>query len=73
MWRDGKGAEWDGKRERRRGREAILEKKEKTGIINNGTRNKHVRNRVLREVTISAGRNSTDRNVVLMAHTTRGG
>lgn len=50
----------------------IREEKE-TGIINNGTRNKHVRNRVLREVTISAGRNSTDRNVVLMAHTTGGG
>ena len=50
----------------------IREEKE-TGIINNGTRNKHVRNRVLREVTISARRNSTDRNVVLMAHTTRGG
>ena len=50
----------------------IREEKE-TGVINNGTRNKHVRNRVLREVTISAGRNSTDRNVVLMAHTTGGG
>ena len=50
----------------------IREEKE-TGIINNGTRNKHVWNRVLREVTISAGRNSTDRNVVLMAHTTGGG
>ena len=32
VWREEKGAEWDGKRERRRGREAVLEKKEKRAL-----------------------------------------
>ena len=63
-----------GREERKKEREGTDNRKEKeAGVKNNGTRNKHVWNRVLRKVTISAGRNSTDRNVVLMAHTTGGG
>ena len=60
----------EGKKEGQGG--SIREERE-TGIINNRTRNKHVRNRVLRVVTISARRNRADRNVVLMTHATRGG
>ena len=63
-----------GRKDRKKEREGTDNREEKeTGVKNNGTRNKHVWNRVLRKVTISTRRNGTDSNVVLVAHTTRGG
>ena len=50
----------------------IREEKE-TGVINNGTRNKKMRDRVLGKVTVRAQSDGTDREVVLVPHTTGGG
>ena len=63
-----------GREERKKKREHtdIREEKE-TGTKNNGTRDKHMRKRVLEEVTEGAGSDGTDGDVVLMAHTTGGG
>ena len=60
--------------ERKKEREEtdIREEKE-TGVENNGTRNKKMRDRVLEKVTVRAQSDGTDREVVLVAHTTGGG
>ena len=60
--------------ERKKEREDTDIKEEKeTGVVNNGTRNKTMRDRVLKKVTVRAQSDGTDREVVLVAHTTEGG
>ena len=63
-----------GRKERKKEREgADIREEKETGVIYNGTRNKNVMDRVLRKVTEGTRSNGTDSNVVLVAHTTRGG
>ena len=63
-----------GREERKKEREGTDIRKEKeAGVKNNGTRNKHVWNRVLSVVTVGTTRDGADRDVVLVAHATRGG